>query len=154
MGLNEMDGLTLFGLAAVTAMLVFYALEDRSAWFVLAFAAAVPWRLSKVSCKARGRSVLWKPSGLPSPCTGGASALWINSSSHHALPTPLAVERAIVALRARLITRIASAYVPIVAVISIGRWWCGRVVHGTPAPPLRADGPWLRMIRLISQNCL
>ncbi|MGB2933567.1 MAG: hypothetical protein WBB88_14590, partial [Methyloceanibacter sp.] len=28
------------GLVAVTAMLVFYALEDRSPWFVLAFAAA------------------------------------------------------------------------------------------------------------------
>lgn len=35
-----MDGLTLFGLIAVTAMLVFYAAEDRSAWFVLAFAFA------------------------------------------------------------------------------------------------------------------
>ena len=35
-----MDHLTLFGLIAVTAMLVFYALEDRSPWFVLAFAAA------------------------------------------------------------------------------------------------------------------
>ena len=35
-----MDGLSAFGLAAVTAMLVFYALEDRSHWFVLAFAAA------------------------------------------------------------------------------------------------------------------
>lgn len=35
-----MDGLTWFGLIAVTAMLVFYALEDRSVWFVLAFAAA------------------------------------------------------------------------------------------------------------------
>lgn len=35
-----MDGLTLFGLFAVTAMLVCYALEDRSRWFVLAFAAA------------------------------------------------------------------------------------------------------------------
>ena len=35
-----MDSLTLFGLIAVTAMLVFYALEDRSAWFVLAFAGA------------------------------------------------------------------------------------------------------------------
>lgn len=35
-----MDGLTLFGLFAVTAMLLTYALEDRSAWFVLAFAAA------------------------------------------------------------------------------------------------------------------
>jgi hypothetical protein len=34
------DPLTLFGLVAVTMMLVFYALEDRSAWFVLAFAGA------------------------------------------------------------------------------------------------------------------
>jgi len=35
-----MDALTLFGLFAVTLMLVTYALERRSAWFVLAFAAA------------------------------------------------------------------------------------------------------------------
>ena len=35
-----MDALTLFGLFAVTAMLACYALEDRSAWFVLAFAGA------------------------------------------------------------------------------------------------------------------
>jgi hypothetical protein len=35
-----MDQLTLFGLMAVTAMLVCYALEHRSAWFVLAFAGA------------------------------------------------------------------------------------------------------------------
>jgi len=35
-----MDGLTLFGLVSVTAMLIFYALEDRSPWFILAFAAA------------------------------------------------------------------------------------------------------------------
>ena len=35
-----MDSLTAFGLAAVTAMLVFYALEDRSPWFILAFAGA------------------------------------------------------------------------------------------------------------------
>jgi hypothetical protein len=34
------DSLTLFGLFAVTAMLVTYALEKRSNWFVLAFAAA------------------------------------------------------------------------------------------------------------------
>lgn len=34
------DPLTLFGLFAVTAMLVCYALEDRSDWFILAFAAA------------------------------------------------------------------------------------------------------------------
>jgi len=35
-----MDPLTLFGLVAVTLMLVFYALEQRSPWFVLAFAGA------------------------------------------------------------------------------------------------------------------
>lgn len=35
-----MDGLTLFGLFAVTAMLVCYALEDRSHWFILGFAVA------------------------------------------------------------------------------------------------------------------
>jgi len=36
----SMDGLTLFGLVAVTAVLLFYALEHRSPWFVLAFAGA------------------------------------------------------------------------------------------------------------------
>jgi hypothetical protein len=35
-----MDGLTLFGLLAAALMLLFYALENRSAWFVLAFAGA------------------------------------------------------------------------------------------------------------------
>jgi len=35
-----MDGLTIFGLVSVTAMLVFYALEHRSHWFILAFALA------------------------------------------------------------------------------------------------------------------
>jgi presenilin-like A22 family membrane protease len=35
-----MDALSAFGLAAVTAVLVFYALEQRSHWFVLAFAGA------------------------------------------------------------------------------------------------------------------
>jgi hypothetical protein len=34
------DGLTVFGLLAVASMLVFYALEHRSAWFILAFAGA------------------------------------------------------------------------------------------------------------------
>jgi hypothetical protein len=37
---SPMDALTLFGLASVTAMLTTYALEDRSPWFVLAFAVA------------------------------------------------------------------------------------------------------------------
>jgi hypothetical protein len=36
----HLDRLTLFGLFAVSAMLVCYALEERSHWFVLAFAGA------------------------------------------------------------------------------------------------------------------
>ncbi len=35
-----MDALTIYGLVAVTAMLVTYALEARSPWFILAFAGA------------------------------------------------------------------------------------------------------------------
>jgi hypothetical protein len=35
-----LSGLTLFGLFAVTAMLVTYAFEKRSPWFILAFAAS------------------------------------------------------------------------------------------------------------------
>ncbi len=34
------DPLTIFGLLAVSAMLVTYALEERSAWFTLAFAGS------------------------------------------------------------------------------------------------------------------
>src|SRR5262249_51939386 len=36
----NMDAITTFGLFAVIAVLVFYALEDRSPWYVLAFADA------------------------------------------------------------------------------------------------------------------
>ncbi len=35
-----MNLLSLFGLAAVTLMLIFYAFEDRSPWMILAFAGA------------------------------------------------------------------------------------------------------------------
>jgi hypothetical protein len=35
-----MDALSVFGLVAVSLMLVCYALESRSAWFVLGFAGA------------------------------------------------------------------------------------------------------------------
>jgi hypothetical protein len=34
------DALTLFGLTAVSTMLIFYALEDHSPWYILAFAGA------------------------------------------------------------------------------------------------------------------
>lgn len=37
---KTMDRLTLFGLFAVAAMLVCYALEKRSKWFILAFAGS------------------------------------------------------------------------------------------------------------------
>jgi hypothetical protein len=40
LGVLRLDTLTLFGLFAVIAMLVCYALEARSRWFVLAFAGA------------------------------------------------------------------------------------------------------------------
>jgi hypothetical protein len=36
----RVNALTAFGLFAVAAMLVFYALEKRSRWFILAFAGA------------------------------------------------------------------------------------------------------------------
>lgn len=36
----HMDRLTAFGLFAVTAMLITYALEHRSHWFILAFAGS------------------------------------------------------------------------------------------------------------------
>jgi hypothetical protein len=35
-----LTGLSAFGLFAVTAMLIFYALEERSPWFIFAFALA------------------------------------------------------------------------------------------------------------------
>ena len=35
-----MDTLTVFGLFAVTAMVMFYALEARSHWYVLAFSGS------------------------------------------------------------------------------------------------------------------
>ena len=38
--MRHLNPLALFGLFAVTAMLVCYALENRSQWFILGFAAA------------------------------------------------------------------------------------------------------------------
>jgi hypothetical protein len=37
---EDMDSLTIFGLFAVTAMLICYAFEKRSRWFILAFSIA------------------------------------------------------------------------------------------------------------------
>ena len=49
-----MDALTLFGLFAVSAMLVCYALESRSHWFVLLFAGACTLGLPMAFFKALG----------------------------------------------------------------------------------------------------
>lgn len=35
-----MDALTVFGLVSVTAMMICYAVEDRSHWFILGFAVS------------------------------------------------------------------------------------------------------------------
>ena len=37
---SHVDGLSLFGLVAVTLMLACYALEERSPWYVLGFSGA------------------------------------------------------------------------------------------------------------------
>ena len=50
----RLNVLTAFGLFAVSAMLVFYAMEKRSLWFVLAFAAACVLWIST------GRVALWR----------------------------------------------------------------------------------------------
>jgi hypothetical protein len=53
---KDMDGLSAFGLLAVTAMLAFYALEDHGPAFILAFAAACVLASSTGSRRAPGRS--------------------------------------------------------------------------------------------------
>ena len=57
------DSLTLFGLFAVTSMMICYALESRSHWFVLAFAATCVLASAYGSCRAPGRSAWSKRSG-------------------------------------------------------------------------------------------
>jgi hypothetical protein len=58
-----MTALNAFGLFAVAAMLVFYALEKRSPWFIFAFAVACARVQSMAFCKARGRLARWKLCG-------------------------------------------------------------------------------------------
>ena len=81
-----MDSLTLFGLFAVTAMLVTYALEKRSHWFILAFAGscllgsaygflqgAWPFGLRGSSLGPRGARRWWRESKLFRGPDGGRS---------------------------------------------------------------------------------
>ena len=57
----SMESLSHFGLFAVIAMLVAYALETRSPWFTLAFAGACALGSNTASCRARGLSGWSKP---------------------------------------------------------------------------------------------
>jgi hypothetical protein len=85
-----MDALTLFGLFAVTAMLVFYALEDRSPLFILAFAAACGLLRS---CKAPGPSASSRRSGPESPSGGGGSGREHDACPANRLATPIVALR-------------------------------------------------------------
>jgi len=63
--------LTLFGLFAVTAMLVTYALESRSPWFILAFAVACALGSAYGFLKAPGPLEWSRRSGRSWPCAAG-----------------------------------------------------------------------------------
>jgi len=74
-----MTPLTLFGLFAVTMMLVCYANEQRSPWFILAFAVAC-W-LGSIYGFLQGA---W-PFGVVEAIWGGvALRRWLGSRSHAA----------------------------------------------------------------------
>jgi len=66
-----MDPLTIFGTVAVTAMMLFYALERRSRIFVLLFAEPAWQHRPMVFCKAHGRSGSWNWSGQEWHCGAG-----------------------------------------------------------------------------------
>ena len=66
-----MDALTLFGLLAVTAMLIFYALEDRSPWYILAFAAACALGSLYGFLQGAWPLASSRRYGLAWPCTAG-----------------------------------------------------------------------------------
>jgi hypothetical protein len=68
-----MDALSLFGLFAVTAMLVCYALEDRDHFFILAFAVACALGSAYGFLQGAWPFGLVEASGPLSRCGAGAS---------------------------------------------------------------------------------
>ena len=66
-----MDALTLFGLFAVSAMLVCYAFENQSHWFVLLFAASCALGSAYGFLQGAWPFGLVKPSGRSSPFAAG-----------------------------------------------------------------------------------
>lgn len=92
-----MDPVTLFGLFAVTAMLVFLALEDHSPWCTLGFACAVRSARCTVFCRVLGGSASSRRYGLPWRCAAGGARGLPNPANHISLPagtdvTPLAID--------------------------------------------------------------
>ena len=53
-----MDALSAFGLFAVTLMVICYALEDRSRWYILGFAFACV--LGSIYGFLQGRLAIWR----------------------------------------------------------------------------------------------
>jgi hypothetical protein len=82
----EMDILTAFGLFAVSAMLVCYALADYSPWFVLAFAGLCAFCCACGSMQGDGPSALWKLSGPWLPCGAGVSSMLLTNSRRSPAP--------------------------------------------------------------------
>ena len=72
-----MDALTAFGLFAVTLMLVTYALEDRSPWFILAFAGACA--LGSVYGFLQGA---WPFGVIEAIWAGVAAWRWVQRTAH------------------------------------------------------------------------
>jgi len=66
-----MDALTLFGLFAVTLMLITYALEARSPWYVLAFAGACLLGSAYGFLQGAWPLASWRQSGPWSRCGVG-----------------------------------------------------------------------------------
>ena len=66
-----MDPLTLYGFIAVALMLVCYALEDRSPWFIFAFAISCLMASSYGFLQVHGRSDWSRESGPSLRCANG-----------------------------------------------------------------------------------
>src|ERR1700732_3796975 len=73
---SRVSALTLFGLFAVSAMLVCYALESRSHWFVLLFAVSCALGSAYGFLQGLGRLGWSRRSGQPLPFAAGS---WFES---------------------------------------------------------------------------
>jgi hypothetical protein len=77
-----MDSLTLLGICALTAMVIFYALEDRGPEWVLAFAAACAFASFYGFLQGT-----W-PLGVPAAIWGGVALRRWRRRTRKTLPSP------------------------------------------------------------------